>query len=74
MDSKPHTNKPKDELWTSGQMLDVIFDTHWKEFVEFAEKCLKADISFIEESLLRISIKLSAYSILMPLFLIMFPL
>ena len=49
MDSKPHTDTPKDKLWTSSQMLDVIFDTHWKEFVEFAEKCLNADISFIED-------------------------
>ena len=49
MDSKQHTDTPRDKLWDSSQMLDVIFDKHWKEFVEFAEKCLDADISFIED-------------------------
>jgi len=49
MESKSHTNTSKNDLWSSDQILDIIFDSHWKEFVEFAEDCLQADIAFIED-------------------------
>jgi len=47
MQSKLSTTTPVSELWDSSQILDVLFDKHWKEFLEFAEKCLDVDITFI---------------------------
>ena len=49
MNCKETSTKPLSELWSSSQILDVLFDHHWKEFIEFAEKCLDSDITFIDD-------------------------
>lgn len=37
---------PDRDLWTSDQILDVIFEKDWDAFIEFAEKTLDAEITF----------------------------